>query len=296
MKSMVTTGLLLLLLGVSALGYTGKLQIPPQGTSQMITLQDGSTLMGKITAVNESDVKFQTDMGEMTIEIAKIKEIKEVSAASIKSGQYWFPNPNRTRLLIGPTSRTLAAGKGYFYDLWIFFPGAAYGITKNFMISGGISVIPGVHDQMYYVMPKVGFPAAKNFDVSATLAIFRLWEQTFYFGLGGMTIGTDDRSLTCALGIAFTDEKMADKPAAMVGGEYRLARRVSLVGESWFIPGDDDNGILGLGALRLMGEQMTVDIGFGVSYDDKGGELDYYGNPEPNETDWVPYIDFVWNF
>jgi hypothetical protein len=262
----------------------------------MITLQDGSTLMGRITSIGDKDVKFQTEMGEMTIEVAKIKEIKEVSASSVKGGEYWFPNPNRTRLLIGPTSRTLRAGKGYFYDLWIFFPGAAYGITKNFMISGGVSIIPGVHDQMFYIMPKVGFPAAKNFDVSGTLAIFRLWEQTFYFGMGGMTYGTDDQSITGALGIAFTDEKMAEKPAAMVGGEYRLARRVSLVGESWFIPGDADNGILALGALRLMGEQMTVDIGFGVSYDDQSGELDYYGNPEPNETDWVPYIDLVWNF
>lgn len=291
-------GLFCLITAVSGTSqaYTGKLQIPAKGATQMITMEDGSTLVGRITTISENEVKFKTEMGEMTLEIAKIAEIKEVSASAMKSGQYWFANPNRTRLLIGPTARTLKAGKGYFYDLWIFFPGLAYGVTNNFMISGGVSIIPGADDQMFYVMPKFGFPASANLDIAATLAIFRLWEETFYFGMGGVTVGTDDKSITAALGLAFTDERMADKPAAMVGGEYRLGRRISLVGESWFIPGDDDNGILGMGALRLMGEQMTVDIGIGLSYDDKSGEVDYYGRPEKDEVDWLPYVDFVWNF
>jgi len=296
MKMIGSTLLTLLLLGVCAQGFTGKLEIPAEGTTQMITLDDGSTLVGRITVIRESEVKFQTDMGEMTIAVAKIREIKTISTSSIKGGQYWFSNPNRTRLLIGPTARTLKAGKGYFYDLWIFFPGIAYGISDNFMISGGASIIPGVDHQMFYVMPKFGFPAAKDLDVSVTVAAFRLWSETFYFGMGGMTYGTDDKSVTAALGLAFTDDKMADKPAAMLGGEYRLSRRAALVGESWFIPGDADQGMLGMGALRLMGEQMTVDIGIGVSYDDRSGEVDYYGNPEKDEVDWLPYVDFVWNF
>ena len=39
MKLTVTALLVLLLVGVGVLGYTGKLEIPPQGTNQMITLQ-----------------------------------------------------------------------------------------------------------------------------------------------------------------------------------------------------------------------------------------------------------------
>ena len=293
---LIVMALLTLLLGVCAQGFTGKLQIPDEGVTQMITLEDGSTLVGRITVISESDVKFQTEMGEMTIVIAKIKEIKEISTSSIKSGQYWFSNPNRTRLLVGPTARTLQAGKGYFYDLWIFFPGLAFGISDNFMISGGASVIPGVDDQMFYIMPKFGFAATKELDLAVSVAAFRLWKQTLYFGLGGLTYGTDDKSVTCALGVAFTDEAIADKPAAMLGGEYRLSRRTALVAESWFIPGEADQGMLGMGALRLMGEQLTVDIGIGISYDDRSGEVDYYGNPEEDEVDWLPYVDFVWNF
>jgi hypothetical protein len=291
MKVFVSTLLTLLLLGACAQGFTGKLEVPPKDKTQMITMQDGSTLVGRITAIGDSDVKFQTDMGEMTIVIAKIREIKEVSVSSIKGGQYWFPNPNRTRLLWGPTARTLDAGKGYFYDLWIFFPGLAYGITDNFMIAGGASIIPGVDNQMFYVMPKLGFAAGKNLDLAVSLQAFRLWDETFYFGLGNMTYGTDDRSITCGLGVAFTDEKMADKPAATLGGECRLSRRTALVGESWFIPGDADEGVLAIGALRLFGEQLTVDIGVGLSLESNSVDV-----TAEDEIDWLPYVDFVWNF
>ncbi len=277
--------------------YSGKLQIPPEGTNQMITLEDGTTLVGRITEVGDNEIKFQTDLGEMTIATTKIKQIKEISASSVKSGKYWFPNPNRTRLLVGPTARTLKAGKGYFYDLWIFFPGLAYGITDNFMISGGASIIPGADDQMFYVMPKYRFSAGKDVDLAATVIAFRLWEETFYFGMGNLTYGTDDRSVSCALGIAFTEDRMAEKPAAMLGGEYRLSRVSSLVGEGWFIPGETDEGMIGFGGLRLFGEQMAVDLGFGLSYDSHSGEVDYYTDePVEAEVHWLPYIDFVWNF
>jgi hypothetical protein len=299
--------------------YTGDLRIPPEGVTQVITLEDGSSLVGRITEIRADQIKFQTDLGEITIGLAKIESIKEpkketkkettkeitkteevpqapsASAPAEEKNPDWFPNPNRTRLLIGPTARTLEARKGYLYDLWIFFPGVAYGITDNFMISVGASVIPDAEDQMFYIMPKVGFPASKQVDLAASLMVFRLWDETFYFGMGSMTYGTDDQSITGGLGIAFKDDEMADAPAAMLGGEYRMGRRASLVGESWFIPGNDD-GMLGFGAIRLMGELMTVDLGVALAYENRSGEVDFDGNPEEDEVDWLPYIDFVWNF
>ena len=125
----------------------------------------------------------------------------------------------------------LKAGDGYIYDLWIFFPGAAYGITDNFMISAGASLIPDADEQMYYIIPKLGVPATEQIDLAASLMIFRLWDETFYFGMGSATLGNDDQSLTAGLGIAFKDDDMADEPVAMLGGEYRMSRRMSLVGE-----------------------------------------------------------------
>ncbi|SYZ73012.1 conserved hypothetical protein [Candidatus Zixiibacteriota bacterium] len=312
---LVALAALIMFISGSALAYTGTLQIPGEGVKQIIILEDGSTLVGKITEIRADQIKFQTDLGEMTIAVSKIKSIKEEtekkevkapvetketkeikkteppeeSAAELeKPTPKWYPNANRTRLLIGPTARTLKAGKGYFYDLWIFFPGLAFGITDNFMISGGGSVIPDADNQMYYIMPKYRISTGKNLDLAINLTIFRLWDKTFYFGLSDVTYGTDDQSVTGALGFAFTNDKIADKPAAMFGGEYRMGRRASLVGECWFIPGDADSGVLGIGGLRLMGEFMTIDVGGAFSLDNKSDNED--------ETDWLPYIDFVWNF
>jgi len=285
LKLTAAAGLMLIVTG-SALAYTGTLQIPPEGTTQKITLEDGSTLVGKITEIGADQIKFQTDLGEMTVAKDKIKEIKEISASSMKDGQYWFPNPNRTRLLVSQNARSLKAGEGYFFDLWIFFPGLAYGITDNISIAGGASIIPGADDQLFYFTPKIGFPATDNLDLALNVTIFRLWDETLYLGQGNMTYGTDDQSVTCGLGLAWNDEKMMDKPTFTLGGEYRTSRRTALVGESWFIPGDNDNGMLVLGGLRFLGEEMTVDLGFATSVESDSEE----------DTQWIPYVDFVWNF
>ncbi len=285
-----------------------RLVIPAADTVQMLTLDDGSTLVGTITEVGNDEIKFQTDLGDMTISVAKIKDIKAVPATSLQDGQYWFPNPNRTRLLIGPTARTLKAGEGYFADLWLFFPGVFYGVTDNITLGAGVSIFPGVDDQLYYFAPKVGFTAAEDLDLALSVFVFRLWDQTAYFGIGSMTYGHEDRSVTAGLGLAWHKNGIADKPAATLGGEYRVSRRVSLVGESWFLPGEIDEGELVMGAVRFFGEKMSVDLGLAYAVDNKGDrdlqdDIDYdfegYGDDYDTSYDattWVPYVDFVYNF
>ncbi len=58
---------------------SGMLHVPDSGKTQIITLNDGSTLTGKITRVDADKVVFTTQMGEMTISIDKIAEIKEAA-------------------------------------------------------------------------------------------------------------------------------------------------------------------------------------------------------------------------
>jgi hypothetical protein len=323
----LTAAACLMLIGAgSALAYTGTLQIPPEGTTQKITLEDGSTLIGKITEIRADQIKFQTDLGEMTIAVSKIKEITEIkettkieetkptdetpviketkevpeeSASSTTTHPGWFPNPNRTRLLVSQNARPLKAGEGYFFDIWVFFPGLAYGITDNISVAGGVSILPGVDDQLFYFTPKIGFPAAKNLDLAVNVTIFRLWEETFYLGQGNMTYGTDDMSFTLGLGLAWNDKEMADKPAVIGGGEYRVSRRASLVGEGWYVPGEKEDGQLIMAGVRFMGEQMTVDFGFATSLEgnDNADDPYYDENIESDEeTKIFPYVDFVWNF
>jgi hypothetical protein len=46
----------------------------------------------------------------------------------------------------------------------------------------------------------------------------------------------------------------------------------------------------------MMGDQMTIDVGVVLSYDDNSDEVDYYGNSVKDKIDWLPYVDFVRNF
>ena len=289
---------------IAAQDLSRKFVVPPADTLQMLTLDDGSTLVGRITEVGDSEIKFQTDLGEMTIAVTKIRDIKGVPVSSLKGGKYWFPNPNTTRLLVGPTARTLKAGQGYFMDLWLFFPGVFYGITDNITIGGGVSIFPGVDEQLFYIAPKVGFKAAKDLHVAASLFVFHLWDQNAYLGIGSMTYGSEDRSVTGGLGLAWHEAGMADKPAATLGGEYRVSRRISLVGESWFIPGEIDEGEIIMGAVRLFSEKLSIDLGIAYAVDNKGDrnleeDADYEFtdyDTDYDATTWVPYIDFVYNF
>jgi len=304
----VVAALLLPGLRVDAQSLSGKLVVPAADMTQMLTLDDGSTLVGRITEVGETDIKFQTDMGEMTILIAKIRDIKEVPISSIRAGEYWFPNPNRTRLLVGPTARTLKAGTGYFFDLWVFFPGVAYGVTDNIQIAGGASIIPGVDNQLFFFTPKVGFPVNEKLDLSFNLMIFQVTDATAGMAFGNMTYGTDDRSFTLGLGPVFGKEGIGSVPGVILGGESRLSRRFAVVGESWFFSSKseyedqkNDKLLLGLFGFRFLGDGLSVDLAIGYSAEWDTHEIwDYDTNEityeEEFDDGWIPYIDFVYNF
>lgn len=142
--------------------------IPDSNHVQILTTHDGSTIIGRIVLIGESDIQFETELGKMTIPIIKIKKIREVSSSSIKKGQYWFQNPHATRLYFAPTGRMLKQGEGYFANFYIFLTGITYGITDNITIGGGISLFPGVpvDEQIFYFTPKIGVKATKNFNIA----------------------------------------------------------------------------------------------------------------------------------
>lgn len=273
-----------------------KLRVPETGITQMITLRDGSTLAGRITAVGETEITFAAQVGDITIAIDQIVEIKEFAADKIKEGKYWFPNPNRTRLYFAPTGRMLKAGQGYFSDIYILFPSVSFGITDNFTLGGGFSLFPGldVSEQLFYIMPKIGMNVADNISLAGSAMIIRLpsdqldientREEATVIGVifGSATIGSDDASLTGGLGFGYVDDDIADKPAVLLGGEYRIARRLSLVSENWVFP-EVDQPIISYG-VRFFGESIAVDLAFFNVLDN---DAIFPG---------IPFIDFVWNF
>lgn len=75
---------------------------------------------------------------------------------------------NQTRLLFGPTGRSLDGGSGYLASHLIFFPSFAYGLTDRVTIGGGFSLIPDVSidDQLFFVTPKVGLVRSEQLNLA----------------------------------------------------------------------------------------------------------------------------------
>ena len=266
----------------------GSIKIPGQDTVQILTMKDGSRIIGRILSIQDNDITFESDLGQTTIQLAKIKEIKEVPAGSIRKGNYWFENPNATRLYFAATGRMLEKGQGYFSDYYLFFPGIAYGITDNFTFGAGMSIFPGVDiaDQIFYFTPKIGLSATKNTNFALGTLIIALPEiddkrHTLGILYAVGTQGSPDASLSLGLGYGYVDDNFADRPMVMVGGEKRFARRISFVSENWIIPGVDAPFISY--GMRFFGEGLSVDLAlFNL--------LDNAIFPG------VPWIDFVFSF
>jgi len=93
-----------------------KMTVPDSTHLQIVTLTDGSTIFGRIVSVSADTVSFQTGAGTMQLSIKAIRDVRLISADDVREGEYWFPNPNSTRLFFAPTGEQLKQGEGYFSD------------------------------------------------------------------------------------------------------------------------------------------------------------------------------------
>ena len=267
-----------------------ELKIPDSTHVQILTTMDGSRNIGRIIEIGDDEIRFETEVGILSVSISKIKEIKEVSSTKIKDGKHWFENPNTTRLYFMPTAYTLKKGEGYFADYLLFFPMVAYGITNRLTIGGGFSILPTteIGNQICYFMPKVGLVSSEKISVAAGALLIKMPDfdddDSPLVGVlyGVSTIGKPDANFTFGAGFGFVDSDFADKPMVTLGGEKRVSRRVSLVTENWIFPGVDQP-LISYG-IRLMGEKLSVDLAL---FNTVGEDMLFPG---------FPYIDFVFNF
>ncbi len=265
-----------------------KLRVPPEEVIQIIKTYQGSTLIGRISRIDEENVVFVTEHGELIVPASSIEEIKETQAHNIRDGKYWPPNPNATRLLFAPTGRMLKENAWYFADYYIFFPGIAYGLSDNVTIGGGISLFPGARfdKQLLYFTPKVGLKNDENMYLAAGALIIKIPDSdnddnpTVGIAYGVGTWGTPEASITGGFGFGFVDGDFADKPMVMIGGEKRLSRRTAFVTENWILPGLDDP-IISYG-IRFLSDRMTFDLALWLPL-----------SADEHLFPGIPYIDFV---
>ena len=290
--------LLVALLGATAAaaraqdGRRTRERLAAADTTQTLAVRtrDGSTFIGRFVVQDSAAVRLATQAGEVNVPIATIVQVNVVGAGDVRGGQYWFPNPNATRLLFAPTGRMLPAGDGYVSDYQLFFPGVAYGVSDRVTIGGGVSLFPtlGLDEQVYYLTPKVGLVSREKVQLAAGALVAAVpgvgdGDDASSFGIlyGVGTYGSASGSVTGGVGVAYADGGLADRPAIMLGGERRVARRVALVTENYAVPGLD--GVLASGGVRFFGEQIAVYLALVAPI----GEDDLFA---------IPWVGFVFNF
>lgn len=258
---------------------------PPDSVHvQILGLKDGSTIYGRVLATSADSLTFQSSGGAtIQLPIGAVKSIKEVATTQVHDGEYWFENPNATRLFFAPTGQMLKAGEGYVSDYEVFFPGVAFGLSDNLTIGGGMSLFPaGVSEQVYYVTPKIGISLNDKTHLATGALLVGSQGQTGGIYYGVATFGDGNASFTVGGGYGFAGGDIESRPVGMVGGEVRLSRRIGFVTENYLLPVSRDNVLYSFG-LRFMGEKITTDLAlFNVS-----GSGSTFG---------LPYVDFVFRF
>lgn len=249
----------------------------PAGQSVLLTLRDGSRLIGRIIDVTPTSLRFASSIGESTLPRMAVRSVRVVLPESLHGGEYWPENPSRTRLLFAPTGRMLRKGETYFSDAYVFFPSIQAGFTNSFTLGGGLSLFPGVglDEQVYYLTPKLGILAGPRVNVAVgalvAAASFATDQSPFGIGYGVATFGGDDASVTVGTGFGFAAGDVSSVALLMLGGEKRVARSLSLISENYVLATGDGGG-LASGGVRILGEHIAVDLALAVS---NGGAAPY---------------------
>ena len=236
----------------------------------VIRLRDGTTLIGRITAVTTDSIRVQLAQGDVSVARSGVDRVRQVPAGSLRNGQYWFENPHATRLLFSSTAFPLEKGSGYYSNAWLFMHTFALGINDRFTLGGGGTSIPGValSDNLFYLLPKYTVIDGERTKVAlgALLGFFPfnrdVNDEVTSGGLLYAVGSTGSRESNVSLGLAwgYADDEVSSTPGLMVGGQGRVSRRFSLISENWFYPIDGETeGVVSYG-LRFLGENLSVDL------------------------------------
>ena len=247
-------------------------------------LNSGTSLIGSFIRWNGDDITLMTDFGEQSIKLEIINELSLLELKHFVDGEYRQPDPNYTRLFFSPTGRSLKAGKGYFADYMVFFPGVAYGMTDKFTIGGGIFPFTTGDFFMGWFTPKIGIVETEEYAIAVGLLSILIsgdndsFNAGIIYGVG--TWGNPDKAITVGVGYGYAESEIADKPMVMIGYEKRIGKRTKFLSENWIFPGVDDP-LFSIG-LRWFGENLAADFGLF-----RTAGMDFLG---------VPWVDLVVNF
>jgi len=185
-------------------------------------------------------------------------------ASSRTNAGAWHPDPSPTRLIVGPTARSLERGEVYL-DLngIVGGPFLQVGITDRISIGAGTPIlIPGIRPgEAFLVTPKVTlFSGPKTAAAVGLIYASAPTNNTIGMAYGVVTRGTGDASVTIGVASPLGREAAGRTAVLMLGGEKRVTRKVKLISENFLAAA---GGVVG-GGMRFIGRDVTLDLGVGV--------------------------------
>lgn len=239
------------------------MEIAASDTLYEVQLADGSTIIGRVVAVDGENLTLQTEAGvRVQVTRAQIRSIRPTQGRMVE-GEFLRADPNETRLFFAPTGRMLGKGEGYLGVFELFFPFLSFGATEWLTLSGGFPLIFSTEDAPpFYVAPKVRVLSTSQVQVST--GVFALFSPGDGGGFGGIaygvgTFGSADNAVTVGAGLPFGEDDIGSQPLVVVGGEARVGRSTKLLTENYFAPGEA--GVLLSGGIRFFGERLSADLG-----------------------------------
>ena len=239
------------------------------GTRHIVTLRDGSTLVGRITESWGDSARFESLSGRVTLRRADVTSVRAVRSTAIHDGRYWPEDASATRLFFAPTGRMLAKGDGYYSNHWIFLSDTHWGVSDRFTLGGAMTMFPFgnfLKDNVYFISPKFGIRQSERLNIAAGafVGVAPFFEDatgnSFGIVYGVATWGGPDGNVTFGTGYGYAGGKMADSPMLMLGFTRRVSHRWSLVSENWLVP-NTNRPVVSYG-FRTIGERFAWDLGF----------------------------------
>jgi hypothetical protein len=174
----------------------------------------------------------------------------------------WPTDPNPTRLLFGPTGRSLKRGEAYLDVYGISIPYVQVGLTDGISIGAGTPLLlPGLAPgEVFWISPKVRVFSGKKTD-AAVGVLHTSTGRADNFGIvyGVVTRGTLDTAVTVGLGYTYRSGRDAHAPLVMVSGEKRVTRVVKVITENYIGRG----GGFAMGGVRVLNRRVSADFGLG---------------------------------
>lgn len=261
----------------------------PSSQVQLLRTRGGSVLYGRMLGESGDSIRFETNGGVLTIARSQIAELRVVKGGVTRDGQYWPADPSDTRLFFAPTARMLRRGEGYFSDTYIFFANAVGGVTDHVTLGGGMSLFPtdNISDNIFYLTPKVGLVSTESFSLATGALIGYVPHigdaQATSLGVlyGVATAGSANSSATFGAGWGYLNGHFGQDAALMLGGSTRVARRVSLLTENYYLTGIND-GAVSYG-FRFFGDKLSTDLAF-------------FNSPKHWLFPGIPFVSFAVKF